>query len=236
MKPLIHILLALVFASSAAVRGQERVFTFQVQHDHFIGKGPGQLTISREGVAFAEEKKPEHSRQWTPADIQHVKIESSRRIGLLSYEDSGWKLNRDRGFEFDLLDGEVSPEVVNLLREILPVPVASAVFTAPDDVLHKIPAKHRHASGAGCEGELAIGRESIYFHAPKSKHSRLWAMSEVQSLGRMSPYDLRITVREHSHAGSSRNFQFQLKRPLADRDYDRLWRQIYEPGSWLATR
>ena len=58
-------------------------------------------------------------------------------------------------------------------------------------------------------------------------------MEDIESLGRMSGSNIRVTAWEHSHSGSIRNFQFQLKRPMDGETYERLWRKIYEPESWL---
>ncbi|MGH9340198.1 MAG: hypothetical protein ACRD1R_11585 [Acidobacteriota bacterium] len=61
----------------------------------------------------------------------------------------------------------------------------------------------------------------------------MWPISDIESIGRRSDYNLRTTVREDSALGSQRNFQFQLKRPMDEEAYDLLWRKIHEPDSWL---
>lgn len=208
-------------------------FEFTVEHDHFWGQGEGKLSVSAEGITFEEPGEKDHSRRWSFEEIQNLKIESSRKIRLLTYEDSRWMLNRDRGFEFELTQGEITPELVRFLREKLLTPVASAVFAPPAEPFYSLPVKHRHAWGSGCKGELIFGKEGIYYTSSHSEHARLWLFGQIESLGRMSPYDFRLTVREASHAGSTRNFQFQLKRPLDEKVYQELWRKVYEPKSWL---
>jgi len=209
------------------------VFQFSVKHDHFWGKGSGELTIDQEVIAYTSEKDNDHSTRWSYRDIQEVKIESPRKIYLRTYEDVWWKLNRDRTFEFELVEGEIKPEVVDFLRERLPVRLVSAVFTPPDNAAYRVPAKHKHVLGGGCEGQLIFTERGIYYNTSDSDHSRFWPIQDIESLGRMSGSNIRITAWEHSHSGSVRNFQFQLKRPMDGETYERLWRKIYEPESWL---
>ncbi len=209
------------------------VFQFAVTHDHFWGKGSGDLTIDQEGIAYTSEKDDDHSTDWLYSDIQEVKIESPQKLSIRTYEDVWWKLNRDRTLEFELVEGEMSAEVVDFLRERLPSALVSAVFTAPEDAAYRVSVKHKHALGRGCEGQLLFSGKGIYYSASSSDHSRFWPLEDIASLGRMSGSNIRITVREHSHSGSVRNFQFQLQRPMDDETYERLWRRIYEPESWL---
>jgi len=209
------------------------VFQFSVKHDHFFRTGSGTLTIDQDGIAYNAEKDNKHRARWSFADIQEVKIESPQKIYIRTYEDVWWKLNRDRELKFELVEGEMGAEVVNFLRERLPGALVSAVFTPPDDAAYRVPVKHQHALGRGCEGQLVFSEEGIYYSASSSNHSRFWPMENIESLGRMSGSHIRITAWEHSHSGSVRNFQFQLKQPMDSETYERLWRKIYEPESWL---
>ena len=211
----------------------DTVFQFLVEHDHFWRKGSGALTIDQEGIAYTSEKDGGHNTGWSYVNIQEVQIESPQKIYIRTYEDVWWKLNRERTLHFELVEGEISPEVVNFLSERLPTRLVSAVFTPPGDVAYRVPAKHKHSLGGGCEGQLVFTERSIYYNTFDSDHSRFWPIQDIESLGRMSGSDIRITAQEHSHSGSNRNFQFQLKRPMDEGTYERSWRKIYEPESWL---
>ncbi len=234
MKTFISFVLAIPLSFCWPVMASENtVFQFSVQHDHFWGKGSGDLTIDQEGITYTSEKDDAHSTVWSYSDIQELKIESPQKIYLRTYQDVWWKLNRDRRLEFVLVEGEMSAEVVDFLRERLPSALVSAVFTSPDDTAYRVPVKHKHALGGGCEGELLVSEKGIYYSAFSSDHSRFWPLEAIESLGRMSESHIRITAREHSHSGGVRNFQFQLKRPMDSETYQRLWHRIYEPESWL---
>lgn len=234
MKTVLLSVLALPLLSCWSVMASDNtVFQFSVDHDHFWRKGSGTLTIDQEGISYTSEKDDGHNTVWAYSDIQEVKIQSPQKIYIRTYEDVWWKLNRERTLHFELVEGEMGAEVVNFLRERLPSVLVSAVFTAPDDAAYTVPVKHKHALGRGCEGQLVFSEEGIYYSASSSDHSRFWPMEDIESLGRMSGSNIRITAWEHSHSGSIRNFQFQLKRPMDGETYERLWRKIYEPESWL---
>ncbi len=209
------------------------VFQFSVEHDHFWRKGSGTLTIDQEGIAYTSEKDDGHNTDWSYSDIQEVKIESPQRISIRTYDDVWWKLNRERTLHFELVEGEIDPAVANFLRDRLPSALVSAVFTPADDAAYRVPVKHTHALGQGCEGQLLFSERGIYYSASRSDHSRFWPMEDLESRGRMSGSHIRIAARAHSHSGSVRNFQFQLKQPMDGETYQRLWRKIYEPESWL---
>ena len=215
------------------IASDDAVFHFPVKHDHFWGTGSGDLAIDSEGITYTSEKDNDHATHWSYSDIQELKIDTPHKIYLRTYQDVWWQLNRDRTFEFDLVEPDINTQVVDFLRGRLPTRFVSAVFTQPDNAAFAVPAKHRHALGGGCSGELVFGRTGVYYTSPDSDHSRFWAIEDIESLGRMSRFHFRMTVREHSHSGGIRNFQFQLKRPMDDSTYQQLWRRIYEPPSWL---
>jgi len=234
MKIFFFLVLAIPLSFSWHVMASDNtVFQFSVEHDHFWRKGSGDLTIDQEGISYTSEKDDGHSMDWSYADIQEVKIESPQKFYIRTYEDVWWKLNRERTLHFELVEGEIKPEVVDFLRERLPVRLVSAVFTPPDNAAYRVPAKHKHALGGGCEGQLVFTERGIYYYTSDSDHSRFWPFEDIESLGRMSGSNVRITAWEHSHSGSVRNFQFQLKRSMDDETYERLWRKLYEPKSWL---
>lgn len=235
MKILFFLVLTVHPTPYSPVTADNTVFQFPVKHDHFWGTGSGDLTIDEEGITYTSEKDNDHATHWSYSDIQELKIESPRKIYIRTYEDVWWKFNSDRTFEFDVVEGGINSQVVEFLRERLPTQLVSAVYTEPNNIAYAVPSKHKHALGGGCDGELVISEEGVYYNTPDSGHSRFWTIEDIDSLGRMSWSNIRITVREHSHSGSIRNFQFQLKAQMDDTIYEQLWRRIYEPTSWLDT-
>lgn len=223
--------LALILLTPSQLAGEN--VRFSVQHDHLLGSGRGYLTIHDGGISYLSERDEKHVRNWEYAEIQEIKIDSPHAIAILTYEDVRWRLNSDRLFEFEILNGAIRPEIVEFLGK-LPTVLVTAVFREPREILYRVPAKHQHSLGGGCEGELLFSEEAFYYKsASQPEHSRFWPLQGIESLGRQSDFNLRITAIEQSSRGNRRNYQFQLKRPL-DRDmYESLWRKIYEPKSWL---
>lgn len=217
------ILLGWTFTAPAA--GTD-VFTFEAEHKRPLRSRTGELTITTDGIAFDAEKGEDQSHRWTFDDIQELRIESPGRIRVLSYEDVKWKLNRDRRFTFELLEGEITPDVVVFLAERIPTPLATAVFPEPEGVVVRLPAKHGHGLGGGCDGELIVAEKAVYYLTAHIGHSRWWPLEHIESVGVRSDYDFRVDTREGG-------FHFQLKRPLERRIFEDLWRRIHEPESWL---
>ncbi len=208
-------------------------FELSVKHDHLIGAGLGRLRIDSEGITFSPQKGKKHSRKWAFSDIREVVITPPAEMAILTYEDVWWKLNRDREFRFRVSGNGVGPEAVRFLRQRLPGKVVSAVFGPPATEIPRVPAKHLHSLGGGCDGELAFSDEGIYYVTHQSGHSRFWPFRAIESLGRQSTSRFRVTVPERTSLGGERNFQFQLKRPMDEKTYETVWRKIYEPESWL---
>lgn len=217
------VLLSLPWLGAAA---DARDYTFQVEHQRFLRKDSGRLEITAAGIAYHSEKKQDRSRSWTYDDIQELTIESPHRVRILTYEDVEWRLNRDRAYVFDLVTGEITLELVAFLAEKLPTPLVTSIFPEPEGVLLRLPAKHGHALGGGCNGEVVIGEKAVFFKSERTEHSRWWPLEQIENVGSMSEFDFRVVTREGP-------FHFQLKRPLDRPVYENLWRRVHEPRTWL---
>jgi len=100
------------------------------------------------------------------------------------------------------------------------------VLPEPKEVVVRLPAKHGHGLGGGCDGELIVAEKAVYYLTSHVGHSRWWPLEHIESVGVRSDYDFRVDTREGG-------FHFQLKRPLDRRIFENLWRRIHEPESWL---
>lgn len=228
MNAIAPITTALLFFSvfAAAPPEAEPEFSFEARHQRLFRNDEGRLEVTRSGIAYRSHKAEDRSRVWSFEEIQELKLESSRRIRILTYEDVAWQLNRDRAFTFELVDGEVSAELIAFVEERLPTPLVTAVFDRPKEFSARIPAKHGHALGGGCDGEILFAEDFLIFESSRPDHSRRWRLDQLEDVGSASEFDLRITVREG-------DFHFQLKRPLDRKRFESLWRSIHEPGTWL---
>lgn len=224
----------IVLWSPLLVQAAENRVVLSVRHDHFIGSGSGQLSIGEERITYDSKDDKEHFREWSYTDIRQLKVHSTTRLEILTYEDIWWKLGRDHRFKFQVVDARITPELVQTLRHRISTTVVSAVFSEPQNIFHTIPAKHHHSLGGGCDGQLLFDERGVYYRSSHREHSRFWPPNVIESVGRQSNFDFRITVREVNLLGDAQNFQFQLKRPINQDAYEQLRRKVYEPESWVS--
>jgi hypothetical protein len=70
----------------------------------------------------------------------------------------------------------------------------------------------------GSEGTLLFAPESVIYTAP-APASRTWRYSDIQFISSSGPFQLTITTFE-------KQFNFQLKQPMPESRYNRLWLDI----------
>src|ERR1022692_2743354 len=97
-----------LISSQFAAHAQD--LRFPVRHDHLHKGGEGVLTFTEEMVRWEENKKPAHSRSWRYAEIQRLEL-APGHVRILTYEDVGWKLGRDREYWFDHLPLDLAARV-----------------------------------------------------------------------------------------------------------------------------
>ena len=140
----------------------------------------GSLLISREGVDFRPAKgEPVH---WTVQDIRTVKLQSPRKLSLVSYENRRGLFPGDRSFDFKLHDAmppQVAAEMVRLVGKPaingIPVPHAPSVET--------IGARHRTRLG-GSSGVLRFRDDGIDYLTAKGDDSRSWRWADIETLAK----------------------------------------------------
>jgi hypothetical protein len=203
--------------------------TFQVKRlKRLWWDGAGQVEITQDGIAY-NAKKPKHSRTWKYEDIQYFDRISPKEFVILSYEDIGWQLGRDREYHFVITSGELTDEVFQRIAHRLDKPVTDRVVGEVGGVEYEIPVKHLHTLG-GCEGELIFTGNSIYYATKHKEDAREWLVArDVQSVWSMNPYELEIHVYDNNRRefSQSRIYKFALKRPLNAEFYRALKLRLY---------
>jgi hypothetical protein len=198
-----------------------------VRHDHLRGYGTGSVTANESGLSFAESgDKAKH--KWTLSwdDIQQVWI-SPKKLRVLLYADTWWKLGADREYELDAAPDATFAALQAALREKLDGRVVVALADTASEVLWRIPAKLRERFG-GPEGVLVVGADRIVFESPEKGKSRTWLFSDIDNISSSGPFDFTVTSFERSKGdyGDRRSFNFQLKERLAESRYNELWRKL----------
>ena len=192
-------------------------FRYEVRHDHLVKSGRGVLVFDDAGVAYSEAK---HKFQWPWREIQRLEL-APRQVRVLTYQDSRWRLGKDREFRFELVDrgGADFSQVYAHLRDRLDQRLVAAL---PDEAvapLFEIPAK-RLGTVAGSQGTLLFGADRIVFRTPRRNESRTWRYRDIDNLSTTGPFELTLTTYEGI-------FRFQLKERLEEARYNDLWSKIF---------
>lgn len=246
-------------AACAHARGQEAgppeagktsapVAAYRVRHDHAIGSGVGELRITPGGFEFrGEGEEAEHSRVWRDEDVKRVEVRA-REIEIFAYEAARvpvlpkklpWvdrtksvRVGTERQYEFHLVEGEVTSEVVRALLGRFKRPVATTVVpNTPEDsgaLLFEIPVFHRHVSG-GESGTLRAYEHHVVFDAEVKDHSRRWRYSDIRDVGRLGRWKLELATWEDKRWTDGKSYVFDLKRPVTEAEYEMLWSKLYDP-------
>src|ERR1051326_7660150 len=200
-----------------------------VRHRHWRHGAEGVLRISDDAIVFEEGgKHKDHSRKWRFEDIEQPTL-SSNVLRILTYEDRRWQFGRDREFVFDNLPEDL---VTNLYPEFSRQLDQRFVATLPDQNVHpvcQLPTKLLLRSG-GPQGTLLVGKELIAFRTDSPGGSRIWRIKDIDSISSSGPFDLTITTFERSgeNYANHKDFHFELKRAMAESDYNALWRKVNE--------
>jgi hypothetical protein len=220
-------LMALLAAAVPAAA--QTSYTYQVRHEHWRKFCSGTLTISAEGVTYAEtpgkKKKELHRFTWKYPDIQQLSLEPGR-LTVLTYDDVRLKFGADRQFRFEVGKGRSFEEAYPLLSKLdqrfvaeIPLGVAKPAWS--------VPVKHLYRMG-GSQGELLVGADRIVYRTAKPHESRTWRFEDIESISTGGPFSLTLTTfeRSRSHYGSRKDFHFQLKEAMPEARFQSLWRKL----------
>src|SRR5262245_7713100 len=117
------IALTLLLATIPAIA---QSYEFTVEHEHALRSCRGALVITPEKIEYKTPHE-KHTRVWRYVERQQVKIESNTRLELLTYEDEKRLAGRDRGWNFKLLEGSITPEVSAFLLAQAMRPLVTSV-------------------------------------------------------------------------------------------------------------
>ena len=207
-------------------RALAQEFRYPVEHDHLIKSCKGELIINNEGVEYRTENKS-HARKWTYTDIRMIKLDSPKKVEVLTYESKRLQLGRDENFEFKVLSGEVTKEVSDFLLARVSRPLATSFAQTEDKAKYEFPVRHRHQL-SGCQGTLKIYEDKVIYESGKAENSRYWRLSDIQSFSRTGPYQFSITTYEPKFGGPTKVFNFDLKERMDEEVYDYLWAKVYK--------
>ena len=217
--------LCLILAIGAPLLAAEPL-VYHVRHRHTRDGAPGVLRVGDQGIAFEETGKyAAHSRQWRFQDIEQLTL-SPAILRILTYEDRPWKLG-DREFVFDRLPEDFAAQLYPVFSRRLDQRFVAAL--ADDSIKPEwdVPVKLLHWAG-GAQGTLLVGSERVVFKTASPDQSRTWRLGDIDKIGSSGPFDLTVTTfeRDGANYAGRRDFHFELKQPMAESDYDALWRKL----------
>lgn len=191
-----------------------KTFTYRVRHLHAIGSCQGKLVVSETDVRY-ESGFRDHARIWPYLQLKKVASDTPRRLTFFTYEDQTLQLGRDRPFNFELLDGNVSDELFNFLQERVGRGPAPPPAATPPGGRFELAVKHLHLFG-GCEGTLRITPNFLQYVTAKESDARLWKYLDIKRIESRSPYRMNIHTYEDQLLllGRDRVFRFELKEVL----------------------
>ena len=216
------LLVGMALTQAAAVSPSPAPFQLSVKG----GGSRGTLVFDTNGVSYKAES-PTKSRQWSYHELKQIRVVSPREVAFDTFEDGRrWRFGADRTIEFEVLQGTIDGRQVAFLLEHVERPVASVVLPAGlGEPRNRIDAKHLR-SGKGTHGTLAIYAAGLSYETDDEADSRYWRFSDIESILRVSPFRLLITVYER---GSVRSLVFELKSSLPGPAFDYVWKQVNRP-------
>ena len=128
-------------------------------------------------------------------------------------------MEKDKAFEFELIDGKLSAAEQEFLRARLSRPMVARLVEKTDRGSPILLVRHRHRLG-GCEGQLSIEEDRLTYLTARAEDNRVWRLPEIESVGSPDLYHLRVTTYNET-------FTFDLKSSLDPHLYDSLWKKIY---------
>ena len=198
---------------------QAESFEFRVKYDHTLGSCEGKLIASDREIRY-EAADGKHSQSWAYIDIQKLDVASPTRVVLKTFESQSWKkLERDKAFDFSLLEGKITPDQQEVLRGKLSRPMVARLVEKGAQSSALLPVRHRHRLG-GCEGRLSAEEQRLIYSTDHASDNRVWKLREIETIGSPDPYHLRVRTYNET-------FTFDLKSPLDSKIYDFLWKKIY---------
>ena len=192
----------------------------------------GTLRITADGLEFRPGGKNAPERSWAYADIQHFDRIDKAEVEIRSYEDSQWRMGRDRRYRFAVLAGEFGDDLLEQVVSRIGKPATNRVAATVPGAELELPAKHLRRWGSS-QGVLFVDAERIVYASPSPRRSREWLLGrDVDAIWSSDPFRLEV------HAFDGRDgylrqpsvYRFALKRPLDREAYRRLKLKIYELG------
>ncbi len=191
-------------------------FSYAARHDHLRKSGAGTMVIGADGLSFRE-AKGDHRWTWKWQDVQRLDL-APRKLRVVTYRDSKWKLGADREYRFELDPPQTFQDAYEFLKGRLDQRLVAEVADPAVEDGWSLSVKHLQRFG-GTLGVLEVGSGRVVFKAGGKGESRTWRYGDIGNISRSGPFELTITSLD-------KTFNFQLREPLSEARYNELWREV----------
>ena len=188
----------------------------QARLHHVFGGKSGRLALGQDGVAFRPRSGPLF--RWPFVEIKTFDLLNPRRLVITGYKNRSWHRQGGRKFRFDL-ETPMPPSVAAKLAAHVGKPVRNGDPNPTAPSFAAIPARHPTFWG-GTNGTLRLGADGIEYVTATGKGGRNWRWSDIDTLANPDPYHFTLT-------GYLETFDFELKEPMSQALFDRLWDHLY---------
>jgi hypothetical protein len=190
-------------------------WTSAARWKHGLKKTSGTLSLTETGVEFRPTSGP--SLSWPYEEIQTFDL-SPRQLRLTGYENRQWHFHGERSFSFNL-ESPVPPDVAAELTRRVGKPAANGIPDPSAPAFTVLDARHR-TRGGGTNGTLRFRNSGIDYVTTSGQGARTWRWADIQTLARPDAYHFRV-------GGYHETFEFELKQPMSQELFDRLWNDVY---------
>ena len=220
-------LLAAGLALLTPLAGAAKAYTYKVKHLHAVGSCQGRLVVGESDVRFESDDRAD-SRIWTYSQIKKVERRDGRKLTIYTYEDQSLQLGRDKPFDFEFLDGNVTDDLFSFIVTRLGRGQEPEPPSSPPGGRFELAAKHTHTFG-GCEGTLKINDTYIEYVTSHTRDARVWKYLDIKRIDRRSAYSLDIYTYEDQtlQLGRDKVFHFELKEPFEPTVYEFIRRRLH---------
>ncbi len=200
-----------------------------VKRARLFGGSRGRLVFSEQTIEYRTADQDE-VRQWSYLDLKQVRVVSPTHIALATYEDQDFlKLGADRTYHFDVTEGAIGSDLVELLLARVDRPIVTAVLPAlPAAPRFRVPVKYQRF-GKGSEGTLLLYDGGLAYVTERERDARYWRFRDLYAVLPLDRYRLEIRTYEGDRGGETRPFTFELKGDLSAQAYDAFWQAINRP-------
>ncbi len=193
-------------------------WTSPAKWTHGIKKTSGNLSLTDSGIQF--QTTAGQAFAWSFQEIQTFEL-SPRRLRVTGYENRRWHLHGERSFSFEL-ESPVPPNIAAELTGRVGKPSENGV-PDPNVPAFATLAARRRTRGGGTNGTLRFRKSGIDYVTDSNLGARSWRWADVETIARPDAFHFRV-------GGYRETFEFELKEPMSQNLFDRLWDEVYARG------